>query len=202
MCILARVGIGRVIAVVRGDQLQTVEDFQGVRVIDDVYALTYVLFRHAVMMLEERDVAVLQHRIRPALLHLKPDGGKRLQVVALRLLEKFPAGLVASGQPPFIETSQRLAYGRVQGVHVVEHQSLYVNVDGAVHQFHGVLHQRLVLGMAHAGRIHGTAVMLGKCGKVLVDNRLVTVTACHCRLQVVRHDGHRHTAEEMQRVLA
>ena len=55
--------------------------------------------------------------------------------------------------------------------------------------------------MAHTGRKYGTAVMLGKGGKVLVDYRLVTVAACHGRLQVVRHDGHRHTAEEMQRIL-
>ena len=39
----------------------------------------------------------------------------------------------------------------------MEHQTFKVYVHGPAHQFYRILHQSLVLGMAHAGRNHGAA---------------------------------------------
>ena len=106
MRVLARIGIGRVVAVVRGNQLQATEDFRRVSIIYNVNTLADVFFRHTVMMLEECDVAVLQYRIRPALLCLEPGGGKRLQIVTLSSVKKLLPELVAPGQPTSVEAFQ------------------------------------------------------------------------------------------------
>ena len=45
-------------------------------------------------------------------------------------------------------------------------------------------------------------VELGHCRKVLIDDGLVTVASSDSRLQIVRHDGHRRTAEEVEGILA
>ena len=84
----------------------------------------------------------------------------------------------------------------------MEHKTLDVGVDGTVHEFHRVLDKRLVLGMAHPGRIYGATVMLGERREVVVYHRLVAVAAGHRGPQVVRNDRHGDSAEETQRVLA
>ena len=84
----------------------------------------------------------------------------------------------------------------------MEHQPLDVGIDRAVHQLYRILHKCLVLRMACSGREYCHVVELGHCRKVLIDDRLVTVASRDCRLQVVRHDGHRRTAEEVKGILA
>jgi hypothetical protein len=54
--------------------------------------------------------------------------------------------------------------------------------------------------MAHTCRIDGTPVVLGKGGKLLVDDRLVAVVAYNGRFQVVRDYGQRSTAIEVERI--
>ena len=95
-----------------------------------------------------------------------------------------------------------MAYGGIQGRKVMEHQPLDVGIDRAVHQFYRILHKCLVLRMACPCREDCHVVEFGHCCKVLIDDGFVAVTSRDCRLQVVRHDGHRRTAEEVKGILA
>ena len=58
VCLLLRVLIGSVIALVRRDKLQAVEDLQRVGIIDDVHALAHIILGDAVVVLEERRFSV------------------------------------------------------------------------------------------------------------------------------------------------
>ena len=72
--------------------------------------------------------------------------------------------------------------GGIEFVQTGERNPLYVKVDRAVEKFHGIFHQGLVLGMAHTGRIDRAAVMFGKSGEIIIDDRLVAVTSCDLSL--------------------
>ena len=112
------------------------------------------------------------------------------------------AGLSAPGKLAVVEHFKRLQDCFVQILEIIEDQTLDIGVDRLVHQLHGVLHQGLVLRMSDAGRIYRTTVMLGKGLEVIVDYRLVAVTAAYGGSQIVGDDCHRRTAIEYQGVLA
>ncbi len=84
----------------------------------------------------------------------------------------------------------------------MEHQTFKVYVHGPVHQFYRILHQSLVLGMAHAGRNHGAAVMLGKGLEVGIYHRFVAVAASDCGFQVVRYNRTRRPSIKVESILA
>ena len=55
--------------------------------------------------------------------------------------------------------------------------------------------------MAYTGRIDRTAVMLGKGGEIIVDDRLVTVAPYDSRFQIVGNDGRRDALKILHGVL-
>ena len=55
--ILGRIGVWRVIALVCGHQTQAMIYFQRVRIIDNLDTFAYILFRYAVMVKPEGDIA-------------------------------------------------------------------------------------------------------------------------------------------------
>ena len=75
--------------------------------------------------------------------------------------------------------------GGIEIVQTRESHSLYVQVNGTVEKLHCVFNKGLVLGMAYTGGIDRTAVMLGKSGKIVIDDGLVAVASCDGRLQIV-----------------
>lgn len=101
-----RVAVGRVITVMRSHMPEAMENLQCFRVIYNIHTFADILFRHTVMMLEERDVAIAHDRRRPALFHLIAYGKERTQIVGLRTLEKFAAGILAGGHAGGIELLQ------------------------------------------------------------------------------------------------
>ena len=74
--------------------------------------------------------------------------------------------------------------GGIEIVQTIESHSLYVQVNGTVEKFHCVFNKGLVLGVAYTGGIDRTAVMLGKSGKIVIDDGLVAVASCNGRLQI------------------
>lgn len=56
--------------------------------------------------------------------------------------------------------------------------------------------------MSDTGRIHGTAVVLGKGGELLIDDRLIAVAPGDGRLKIVCNDCGGHTLEVLEGVLA
>ena len=79
--------------------------------------------------------------------------------------------------------------GGIEFVQTGERHPLYVQVNGTIEKFHGIFHQGLVLGMAYTGGIDRTAVMFGKSGEIIIDDRFVTGASCNCRFQVVGDNG-------------
>ena len=195
------VAVRRVVTVVRGHMPEAMEDFQCFCVIYNVHTFADVLFRHAVMVLEERDVAVAHDRCRPALFHLVAYGGQRTQIVGFRTFEKFASEVLVRGHAGGVELFQRIPYGTVQGIKASECQPFDVDVDGTVHQPDRIFHESLVLGTARTGWVYGASVMFGESLKLFIDDRLVAVAAGDGGFKVVRHYGHWSTIEEMQRVL-
>ena len=91
--------------------------------------------------------------------------------------------------------------GGVKLVKAAERHSLDIGIDGFVKQFHGILHQGLVLGVPDTCRIYRTSVMLGKCGEHFIDHRLVAVASAYGRLEIVRHYRGRNAAEVLHGAL-
>lgn len=77
--------------------------------------------------------------------------------------------------------------GGIEIVQTGESHSLYIQVNGTVEKLHGVFNKGLVLGVAYTGGIDRTAVILGKSGKIVIDDGLVAVTSCDGRLQIVEN---------------
>ena len=90
--ILGRIGVWRVIALVCGHRTQAMIYFQRVRIIDNLDTFAYILFRYAVMVKPEGDIAVTHYCCGASLFHLMAYGGKRAEAVGLNLLELFPSG--------------------------------------------------------------------------------------------------------------
>lgn len=186
---------------VGGDELQPVEDLQRIGIIDDVHPLPDVLLRHAVVVLVQRDVAVAHDGGRLARLHLVSQRRKRLQVLGLYLLEQGSPRLPASRQLAFVEGLKRYHDSLVQRCQVMERPAFHVSIDRPVHQLYGILYQCLILRMPHSRRIHGAVVELREGSELLIDDGLVLVASRHGRLQIVRDDGHRRSAKEVEGVL-
>ena len=55
-----------------------------------------------------------------------------------------------------------------------------VKVNGPVEKFHDIFNQDLLFG-AYTDRIDRTAVMFGKNGEIIIDDRLVAVASCDGR---------------------
>ena len=161
---------------------------QRVSIIDNFDTFAYILFRYAVMVKPEGDIAVTHYSCGASLFHLMAYGGKRAEAVGLNLLELFPSGLGTPAHPASVEGRERFGYGRIQRLQRVEYKTLDVSVDGSVKQLHGILHQGLVLWMTYPCGVYSTSVVFGKCRKLLVDYRLVTVVAGYRRFEVVWYD--------------
>lgn len=82
--------------------------------------------------------------------------------------------------------------GGIELVQTGERHPLYVKVNGTVEKLHGIFNQGLVLGMAYTGRIDRAAVMFGKSGEIIIDDRLFAVTSSNSRLQIVGDYGCRN----------
>lgn len=82
--------------------------------------------------------------------------------------------------------------GGIELVQTGERHPLYVKVNGTVEKLHGIFNQGLVLGMAYTGRIDRAAVMFGKSGEIIIDDRLIAVTSSNSRLQIVGNYGCRN----------
>ena len=130
--ILGRIGVWRVIALVCGHQTQAMIYFQRVRIIDNLDTFAYILFRYAVMVKPEGDIAVTHYCCGASLFHLMAYGGKRAEAVGLNLLELFPSGLGTPAHPASVEGLERFGYGRIQRLQRVEYKTLDVSVDGSV----------------------------------------------------------------------
>ena len=154
------------------------------------------------MVFVQHHIAVLQHGYCLACLHLVTDRRERLEEAFLHLLKQFPARLLPTAQLAVVKILQGLAYRFVERCEVMEHHPFDVSIDRAVHQLDGILHESLVLRMACPCREHGHVIEFCHSGKVLIDDGLIAVASCNCRLQVVRDDSHRSTAEEVERILA
>ena len=128
--ILGRIGVWRVIALVCGHQTQAMIYFQRVRIIDNLDTFAYILFRYAVMVKPEGDIAVTHYCCGASLFHLMAYGGKRAEAVGLNLLELFPSGLGTPAHPASVEGRERFGYGRIQRLQRVEYKTLDVSVDG------------------------------------------------------------------------
>ena len=101
-----RVAVGRVITVMRSHMPEAMENLQCFRVIYNIHTFADILFWHTVMMLEERDVAIVHDRRRPALFHLIAYSKERTQIVGFCPLEKFVTGILAGGHAGGIEFFQ------------------------------------------------------------------------------------------------
>ena len=163
------------------------KDVDCVGVVDQIHTFAHILHRHAVVMLVQSDIAVTLNRCDSPLLHLIAACRQWTQGVLFDSLKELAAGFPTAGQIAGIELLQRLEDGSVGRLQIIEHQTFKVYVHGPVHQFYRILHQSLVLGMAHAGRDYGAAVMLGKGFEVRIDHRLIAVAASDCGFQVVRY---------------
>lgn len=89
----------------------------------------------------------------------------------------------------------------IEFIQTGEYHPLYVQVNGTVEKFHGIFNQDLVLGVAYTGRIDRTAVMLGKSGEAIIDDRFVAVATCDGRLQIVGDNGRRGTLKIVHGIL-
>ena len=168
--LLLRVCIGSVVTLMHRDQLQAVEDLEGVRIVDDVHTLADVLLGDTVVVPVQHHVAVLQDGDRLARLHLVADGRKRLQVVLLQFLEELTARFLPAAHPAVVKFVEGLADGLVQRRKVMEHLSIDVSIDRAVHQLHGILHESLVLRVACPGWEHGHVIVFSHWAKEQYQN--------------------------------
>ena len=82
--------------------------------------------------------------------------------------------------------------GGIEFLQAGECHSLYVKVNGTVEELYGILYQSLVFGMTHTGGIDRTAVIFGKSGEIIIDDRLVAVASCDGSLQIVGDDSRRN----------
>lgn len=80
--------------------------------------------------------------------------------------------------------------------------SLYIKVNGTVEELYGIFYQSLVLGVTHTSRIDHTAVIFGKSGEIIIDDRFVAVASCDGSLQIVGDDSHRNTFKILNGILA
>ena len=78
----------------------------------------------------------------------------------------------------FIEIKQGDTDGGIEFLQAGKCHSLYVKVNGTVEELYGILYQSLVFGMTHTGGIDRTAVIFGKSGEIIIDDRLVAVASC------------------------
>ena len=135
-------------------------------------------------------------------LDLEPDGIQRAHASALDLLVLFPATVVPPREVRVVVNLQSHADGGIQPFQVVVFLVFHQRVDRSVDKLDGSFHEGLVAGAADTGRQRCTAVMLRERREVLVQLGLVLVRMRHRRLQVVRHDGLRRPAVEVEGVLA
>ena len=80
--------------------------------------------------------------------------------------------------------------------------SLYIKVNGTVEELYGIFYQSLVLGVTHTSRIDHTAVIFGKSGEIIIDDRFVAVASCDGSLQIVGDDSRRNTFKILNGILA
>ena len=191
-----------VVAMMRGHMGKAVKDVDCIGVVYHLHAFAYILHRHTVVVLVQRDIAVALYCGYGSLSDLIAVCRQRPQTVPLDRVEELAAGFPASGQIAVIEFLQRSADSPVERFQIMEHHSLKIDIHRPVHQFDCVFHECLVPGVPHPGRNHGAPVMFGKGFEVGIDHRFVAVAARDSRPEVVRHDRARGTAVEADGVLA
>ena len=90
--------------------------------------------------------------------------------------------------------------GGIEFLQAGECHSFYVKVNGIVEKLYGIFYQSLVLGVTHTSRIDHTAVIFGKSGEIIIDDRFVAVASCDGSLQIVG-DGRRNTFKILNGIL-
>ena len=91
--------------------------------------------------------------------------------------------------------------GGIEFLQAGECHSFYVKVNGIVEKLYGIFYQSLVLGVTHTGGIDRTAVIFGKSGEIIIDDRLVAVASCDGSLQIVGDDSRRNAFKILNGIL-
>ena len=153
-------------------------------------------------MFVQAHVPVRLYRRDAPFLDLEADRIQRPHAGALDLFVLLPPAVVPSGEVRVVVDLQCNPDGCVQPFQVVELLVFHQRVDRPVDEFDGSLHEGLVAGAPDAGGERRTVVVLRESREVLVQLRLVLVRMRHGGLEVVRHDGLRRSAIEVEGILA
>ena len=151
-------------------------------------------------MLVQAHIPVLLHGNNAALLDLEPDGVQRAHAGALDFLVLLPATVVPPREVRVVMKLQRDPDGGIEPGQIVILHIFHHRVNRAVNQLDRPFNERLVLGSADAGGERRAVVVLRKRREVLVELGLVLVRMRNGCLQVVRNDGLRSSAIEVESV--
>ena len=146
----------------------------------------------------EIDAAVLLDRQLRVELHLVSRFGQRHQVRFLDGQEQLLARLRALVHAPLVALPHLLGDGRVQLLYGIERLVAQGCDDPAVEYPHMVFHSGFVLGV-HGPRGDGhAAVVVAEVVEKFVEHRHAVLPLDDGRLQVVRHQNLRHTADVLE----
>ena len=144
---------GGIVAMMRGHMGKAVEDVDRIGVVYHLHAFAHIPYRHAVVVLVQRDVTVALDRGNRPLSHLDSGPGAKASDCLSRWSQTADGGIplrrVRLRALNFSKDSRIATLKRLQ---VMEHHSLQIDIHRTVHQLDCVFHQCLVPGMPHTGR--------------------------------------------------